>query len=64
MTEPPPEVPAAQRMPPTDDFPSGPGVGAVFPDFTLRDWHGRDVNLGRVRAGRKALIVFQRSSRW
>lgn len=64
MTEPLPDVPAAQRMPATDDFPSGPEVGEVFPDFTLRDWRGRDVNLGRARAGRRALIVFQRSSRW
>lgn len=64
MTEPPPVVPAAQRMPATDDFPSGPGVGEAFPDFTLRDGHGHAVNLGRARAGRKALIVFQRSSRW
>ncbi|MCC6235974.1 MAG: hypothetical protein IT299_00200 [Dehalococcoidia bacterium] len=64
MTEPLPVVPAAQRMPATEDFPSGPAVGDAFPDFTLRGQRGLEVNLGRARAGRRALIVFQRSSRW
>jgi len=51
-------------MPATEDFPSGPAVGDAFPDFTLRGQRGLEVNLGRARAGRRALIVFQRSSRW
>ena len=39
---------------------AGPGslpVGAVAPDFTLRDQHGQDVSLGRLR-GAPVLLVF------
>jgi len=64
VTEPPPVVPAAQRLPAGEDFPSGPAVGDVFPDFTLRNQRGVHVSLEGARAGRKGLIVFQRSSRW
>ena len=57
-----PAVPPAQRVPATEDFPTGPAVGERFPDFTLRDQHNAGVNLETVRAGRRALIVFERSA--
>ncbi|MBM3140139.1 MAG: hypothetical protein FJZ92_07975 [Chloroflexi bacterium] len=58
------ETPPTQRTPESDDFPTGPAVGEALPDFTLLDQHGRSVNFGRARAGRRALVVFQRSARW
>ena len=64
MTQPAAPVPPAQRMPATDDFPTGPAVGERFPDFTLRDQHNEAVRLETARAGRRALLVFQRSARW
>jgi peroxiredoxin len=51
-------------MPETEDFPTGPAVGEVFPDFTLRNQRNEAVNLTAARAGHKALVVFQRSARW
>ena len=59
-----PAVPPAQRVPSTQDFPTGPAVGERFPDFTLRDQHNEQVNLEEARAGRRALLVFERSARW
>ena len=64
MTAPPPEVPPAQRMPATDDFPTGPALGERFPDVTLRNQRNEVVEFEAARAGRRALIVFQRSARW
>jgi cytochrome oxidase Cu insertion factor (SCO1/SenC/PrrC family) len=62
--ETPPETPPTQRVPETDEFPSGPGVGERLPDFTLPDQHGRAVNFTRAREGHRALVTFQRSVRW
>ncbi|MEZ4502610.1 MAG: hypothetical protein R3C39_08295 [Dehalococcoidia bacterium] len=66
MTTPPePErLPPSRRTPETDDFPTGPAIGEVFPDFTLRNQRNEAVNLNEARAGQKALVVFQRSARW
>ncbi len=64
MTDSASPVPAAQRMPATDEFPTGPAVGERFPDVTLRNQRGEAVHLEEARAGRRALVVFQRSSRW
>jgi hypothetical protein len=58
------DLPPAQRIPETDDFPKGPEVGERFPDFTLHDQHNEHVSIEAARAGRRALIVFQRSARW
>lgn len=52
------------RIPPSEDFPTGPGVGDRLPDFTLPDQHGKAKNFGRERAGKQALVVFHRSARW
>jgi peroxiredoxin len=51
-------------MPASDDFPTGPAIGERFPDFTLHDQRNQHVGLDAARAGRKGLIVFQRSARW
>jgi hypothetical protein len=59
-----PAVPPAQRVPASEDFPTGPAVGERFPDFTLHDQHNEHVNLEAARAGRRALLVFERSARW
>ena len=53
-----------QRMPANDDYPKGPEVGERLPDFTLPDQHGDAVTFSEARAGRKALVVFNRSARW
>ncbi len=45
-------------------FPTGPAIGAPFPDFTLRDQHGTPVNFTAARAGRRAMIVVHRSAAW
>lgn len=63
-SEPPAEPPPTQRVPDTDDFPTGPDVGEPLPDFTLSDQHGRTVNFTEAREGHRALVVFQRSARW
>lgn len=43
---------------------TGPGVGEVAPDFSLRDQHGRAVTLSGVLRESRALLVFHRSARW
>jgi hypothetical protein len=50
---------------PTLDFTLiGPRIGSRFPDIRLPDQNGTVVDLHRARAGRSALVVFQRSARW
>ena len=58
------ELPPNRRGPESDDFPTGPAVGEPLPDVTLPDQHGEPVNIATARAGRRALVVFQRSARW
>ena len=57
-------TPAPRRMPESDDFPSGPAIGERLPDFTLPDQSGKAVNFTAARDGRRALVMFHRSSRW
>ncbi len=64
MTQPPGEPAPGLRTPQDNNFPTGPEVGSVLPDFTLPDQHGRAVNLTAARGGRRALVVFHRSARW
>jgi len=52
------------RMPATDDFPTGAGIGEAVPEFTLPDQHGRPVALSEVLKESRALLVFHRSARW
>ena len=58
------QIPPTRRMPATNNFPTGPAIGELLPDFTLPNQHGALVNFTKGRAGRPALVVFQRSSRW
>lgn len=58
------QTPPTRRMPATDDFPTGPAVGETLPDFTLPDQHGKPVNFTKARQAKRALVVFQRSTRW
>lgn len=62
--DPAPETPPSQRTPADDQFPTGPEVGEVLPGFALPDQFGREVDLHRARAGRRALVLFHRSARW
>ena len=59
-----PEVPPTQRTPVTSDFPTGPAIGERFPDFMLPNQHGTRISLEAARAGRPAIVVFERSARW
>ena len=58
------EVPPSRRMPETDDFPSGPSIGELLPDFTLPDQDNNPVNFTQARQGKRAMVVFHRSARW
>ncbi len=42
----------------------GPAAGTRFPDVVLPDQNGRVVDLHAARAGRPALILFNRSVIW
>jgi hypothetical protein len=64
MTNEPAETPPGLRFPDSDDFPTGPAIGAALPDFTLTDQHGAAVSLAAARGDRRALLVFLRSTRW
>lgn len=46
------------------DFPTGPDLGHVVPDFTLPDQHGGSVSLMEALGGQRALLLFFRSVRW
>ena len=59
-----PEVPPTQRTPATLDFLTGPAVGDVFPRFALPNQRGELVDVEIARAGRLAIVVFERSARW
>ncbi len=58
------ELPPTRRMPPTEDFPTGPAIGDLLPDFTLPDQTGAPRTFNATRAGDRALVVFYRSTRW
>ncbi len=45
-------------------FPTGPALGASFPDFTLPDQHGEPVNFTAARGGKRAIFVVHRSAAW
>jgi len=54
----------ARRFPATDEFPTGPAVGERLPSFVLPDQSGQKIRFPDALAGRKALVVFQRSAVW
>lgn len=51
-------------LPAAPSFPTGPAIGAPFPDFTLADQHGVSVNFSAARNGARAMIVVHRSALW
>jgi peroxiredoxin len=51
-------------LPPRDFRTIGLNEGAHFPDLRLPNQDGLPVDLHATRAGRKALVVFQRSAEW
>ncbi len=58
------QVSPSRRTPETDDFPTGPAVGELLPDFTLPDQNNNMVNFTAARQGKRAMVVFHRSARW
>lgn len=52
------------RNDPRGEFPTGPAVGAPFPDVVATTGDGRTVDVHADRAGRKAIFVFYRSAVW
>ena len=64
MTSEPAETPPTMRFPESEDFPTGPRIGEPLPDFSLVDQFGHAVHFAEARAGRRALVAFQRSTVW
>lgn len=55
---------ASMRVPETEDFPTGPDVGELLPDFTLPDQHGNQVAFHTARGNDRAYLVFIRATSW
>ncbi len=64
MTQQQVQLPPTRRTPETDDFPTGPAVGQLLPDFTLPDQNGNKINFTTARQGKRAMVIFHRSARW
>lgn len=64
MTNEPKETPPTMRFPDSDQFPTGPAIGEPLPNFSLVDQFGQTVDFTEARAGRRSLVVFQRSTLW
>ena len=47
-----------------EDFPTGPAIGQIMPDFTLTDQSGNSVCFSKARGSHKALLLFYRSASW
>lgn len=45
-------------------LPTGPALGALFPNFTLPDQHGTPINFTATRDGKRAMLVVHRSAAW
>ena len=58
------DLPPTRRMPPTEQFPTGPAIGELLPDFTLPDQAGVMRTFHETRGSDRALVVFYRSTRW
>jgi len=53
-----------RRYPATNDFPTGPEIGELFPDFSLRNQHGELINFNQATRGSRAIVDFYRSALW
>ncbi len=56
--------PVSPEDPIDHNFPTGPAVGELVPDFVLPDQHGSPVRFSTVRGTGQALILFHRSASW
>jgi hypothetical protein len=58
--------PPAARQPrtPPEGFPTGPAIGERVPGFRLPNQRGVEIDFDVDRAGRKAVVLFQRSAVW
>lgn len=54
----------AMRNPETDEFPTGPAVGELLPDFTLPDQHGEPVTVGATNGADRSYVAFIRATSW
>lgn len=52
------------RQDPVGEFPTGPDVGATFPDVVAVTHTGEQIDVHRHRADRAAVFVFYRSAVW
>lgn len=59
-----PLLPPGGVLPKVDFATVGPAVGVRFPDLTLPNQHGEQVELHERRAGRRAAVIFHRSADW
>ncbi len=59
-----PELVNAGDPYPDEDFPTGPAVGELLPDFTLPDQNGSLVTYSETRGTNKAFVLFYRSASW
>jgi hypothetical protein len=60
-------VPAShpgRRFPADEGFPTGPSVGETLPSFRLPNQRGEMIDFHEDRAGRRAVVMFQRSAVW
>lgn len=53
-----------QEDPTGENFPTGPAIGELAPDFTLPDQFGRLIRFAATRGADRALIIFYRSASW
>ena len=52
------------RQDPVGEFPTGPAVGARFPDVVAVDHSGQVIDVHAHRADRASVFVFYRSAVW
>jgi len=58
-------MPQQKNEDPADDnFPTGPEIGELVPDFVLPDQTGRLLRFSEYRGEGQALILFYRSASW
>ena len=50
--------------PASDDFPTGPALGARLPDFSLPNQYGETIDFQSHREGRRTVLLFHRSAVW
>ncbi len=52
------------RNPENDEFPTGPAVGDLLPEFTLLDQFGESVTVSVAGSDDRAYLVFIRATGW